>query len=74
MNRKHILLEPSECNFGKETDRCPVCDWGLAVCKLCGKAEIELDEDCIQQQPAGSPAVEAAPQEERSDEKILPRR
>ncbi len=47
MNTQHIITKPSECDCSKETERCPVCDWGLAVCRICGKAESELDGKCI---------------------------
>ena len=39
---KHILMTSEDCDCGGKTDRCPVCDWGLGQCKVCGKAEIEL--------------------------------
>lgn len=51
LNRKmkgsHILLTPATCKCNKQSDiRCPVCDYGLAICSVCGKAENELDSEC----------------------------
>ena len=43
----HILLTPATCKCNKQSDiRCPVCDYGLAICSVCGKAENELDSEC----------------------------
>ncbi len=33
---------PYHDGYGK----CPICDGGLAICSLCGMAEIELDQPC----------------------------
>ena len=47
MTRQHIIMTPDDC--GCDGSRaCPICDGGLAVCKVCRKAEIELDQcpDC----------------------------
>ena len=46
--RGHILTTPQTCDCDKQSDiPCPVCDWGLGICKVCGAAEVELDErDC----------------------------
>lgn len=52
----HVLLTSSTCpcrhrpdeearDTGRPT-RCLVCDGGLAICALCGAAEIELDKPC----------------------------
>ena len=47
MKNGHILLTVKTCKCDKQSDYpCPVCDGGLAVCSLCGKAEIELDQPC----------------------------
>ena len=43
----HVLLTPETCPCDKQSDiSCNVCDGGLAVCSLCGKAEAELDRPC----------------------------
>lgn len=46
--RGHILHTSLTCPCDKENDSpCVVCDWGLAVCRICGAAECELNErDC----------------------------
>lgn len=49
MFQDHQLLQPANCNCDKESGRCPVCDWGLTVCRVCNKAESELDEACLPQ-------------------------
>lgn len=36
------IIKACTCNKGN----CPICDWGLAVCAVCGKAEAELIETC----------------------------
>jgi hypothetical protein len=28
--------------------RCPICEWGAAICETCGGAEGELTRDCPQ--------------------------
>lgn len=41
--RPHVLLTPETCDCGRTSDgKCPVCDWGLGVCAVCGGAESEL--------------------------------
>ncbi len=53
----HLLMTPVDCNCDKRDaylQRCPVCDWGLAVCKICGRTESELDEACSNPTPAPS--------------------
>lgn len=43
----HVLFTTETCNCNKWSDYpCPVCDGGLALCSLCGKAEAELDTPC----------------------------
>lgn len=43
----HVILTPKDCGCIKDTDySCPICDGGLAVCAVCGKAEVELDQPC----------------------------
>lgn len=43
----HVLLTTADCDCDKKSDaECPVCDWGLGVCKLCNAAEIELEQPC----------------------------
>jgi len=45
---EHILMTPQICPCDKTSDiPCPVCDMGLAVCCVCGAAEIELDKSCV---------------------------
>jgi len=45
-NAAHVLLTPQTCTFRHEDDwpSCPVCDGGLAICRNCGKYELELDD------------------------------
>ena len=48
---KHILLTRDTCPQRGDPEhdhgeRCPVCDHGLGVCSLCGKAEAELADPC----------------------------
>ncbi|MDE2104242.1 MAG: hypothetical protein KGL39_43800 [Patescibacteria group bacterium] len=47
--RGHVLHTIFTCPCDKESDSpCCICDMGLAVCRICGAAECELDErDCI---------------------------
>lgn len=56
---EHIILTPKDCGCIKDPDyNCPICDGGLAVCTVCGKAEIELDQPCIpreKEEPKKSP-------------------
>ena len=43
----HILIEPKDGHEHKDPDEdCRVCDHGLLICKVCGAAEIELDQPC----------------------------
>lgn len=44
--RQHELIKPSDPHMHDEDSSCAICDGGLAICKRCGKAEIELDEPC----------------------------
>ena len=56
VRRSHVLLTSATCPCRHRPDeeardpdrptRCLVCDGGLAICALCGAAEIELDEPC----------------------------
>lgn len=45
---EHILKNSEDCGCDGMSGKCPVCDWGLGVCKICGLAECQLDErpDC----------------------------
>lgn len=43
---KHEIRTPKTCPCDKSTGNCPTCDWGLAVCLKCGRAEIDLDKSC----------------------------
>lgn len=43
----HVLFTNVTCPCDKSSDApCNVCDGGLAICSVCGKAESELDERC----------------------------
>ena len=44
----HVLLTPETCDKKNhaEYNRCPVCDWRLAICARCGKAERDLEQRC----------------------------
>lgn len=47
---EHVLFTAQTCPCDKQSDRsCNVCDGGLAVCSVCGKAEVELDKPCTPQ-------------------------
>ena len=41
----HVLLEPKDCPCDGDPF-CNICEGGLGLCRVCGKAEIELDEPC----------------------------
>jgi hypothetical protein len=43
----HLIFEPKDPhpNLHKEVN-CVICDGGLAVCSVCGKGEVELDQPC----------------------------
>lgn len=44
----HVLITPETCPCDKQSDQsCNVCDGGLAICSVCGKAEIELEGPCL---------------------------
>jgi hypothetical protein len=44
---EHVLRTPETCDCDRYGDRlCPVCDHGLAICAICGRAENELDGPC----------------------------
>lgn len=44
---EHILFTKETCLCNKWSDYpCDVCDGGLAICSLCGKAEAELSTPC----------------------------
>lgn len=34
------------CNADDDTPLCPVCEWGAQICKICGKAECDLEPEC----------------------------
>jgi hypothetical protein len=44
----HKIFEPKDPHqsFHKIEGHCPICDGGLAICSICKKAEIELNEPC----------------------------
>ncbi len=44
---KHQILTPEECRARRQHNldiNCPICDGGLSQCKVCGLAEVELDD------------------------------
>ncbi len=45
----HLLFTTKTCPCDKtsDTSKCPVCDWGLQVCEICGGGEAQLEESCI---------------------------
>ena len=43
---KHDFKTPEECTCNKFSTNCPICDGGLAYCKVCGGAEGSLTTDC----------------------------
>lgn len=46
--QQHVIITPETCHCNKMSDEsCNVCDGGLAICAICGKAEIELDGLCL---------------------------
>ncbi len=56
---KHIIMTSADCRakhggkcpYDGEMNQCPICDWGLNICKVCGKAEIELRTPCTAPRP-----------------------
>jgi hypothetical protein len=42
---KHIFYKPEDCNC-IEKIHCPICEGGLAMCKICKLAEGSLTTDC----------------------------
>lgn len=45
---EHVLLTIETCPCDKRSDMsCNVCDGGLVVCAVCGKAEMDLDGPCV---------------------------
>ena len=44
MSTAHQYWTAKECACG--ADHCPICEGGLAVCKVCGLAEGELTTEC----------------------------
>jgi len=55
---EHVIIQPSDPHAHNEDSSCAICDGGLAICKLCGAAEIELDGPC-------KPKVQINPDTER---------
>jgi len=57
----HVLHTNDDCPYPHkhgdvyDIDNCPVCDWGLAICRKCGKAECDLEKPCID----GESSIEA---------------
>lgn len=45
--QEHVIILPSDPHPHSEDNLCAICDGGLAICKLCGKAEVELNELCV---------------------------
>jgi hypothetical protein len=49
----HTCITPKTCKYTHELDNCPVCDWGLAICSVCGAGEIQLYEHpCKPKEPS----------------------
>ena len=56
--RAHVLVTPQTCDCDKtaEDPRCPVCDWGLGVCSVCGGGEADLvGTECPGKKPKVKP-------------------
>lgn len=57
---EHKIMTPKTCKkriedpVKHQMDDCPICDWGLKVCEVCGKAEMDLIDfpDCPGPKPA----------------------
>lgn len=45
----HTLKKSADCDCGKETRYCPICDGGLAYCTVCKGGERELIEESCQE-------------------------
>lgn len=45
----HALYTPTNCPYDHKIldGCCPVCDGGLSICKICGAAEVTLDQACV---------------------------
>ena len=43
---RHKYATPATCNCGGHTQRCVVCDYGLAVCEVCKSGECQIPTDC----------------------------
>lgn len=43
---KHKYMQPADCNCGGQTNRCAVCDFGLAICKTCKTGECQIPTEC----------------------------
>lgn len=45
---KHVFRTPEDCNCNQleNGQSCPVCDGGIAICKVCGLMEGALTTDC----------------------------
>lgn len=46
---EHVLITRQTCGCYRNEEQggsCNVCDGGLAICSICGKAEVELDLPC----------------------------
>jgi len=44
---EHKLIKPTDPHPKWHREgHCPICDGGLGICSVCGKAESELDQPC----------------------------
>lgn len=46
MGMTHTLETPATCPCSGDSGNCPICDGGLALCKVCGGAEASLPSEC----------------------------
>lgn len=75
---EHVLFTKETCRCNKWSDYpCDICDGGLAICSLCGKAEAELAAPCRITQATKSDASSAVSKDtvagvlQRESEKLL---
>ncbi len=63
--RPHQLKTSADCDCARTINdgRCNICDYGLGICKVCGRAEAQLDEDggqCPGQPPTADVATQVS--------------